>query len=81
MITVGGRLVAFIERGGRKVLTFTEDDEALRQAVDRLRKLAGRRRRFEIETVDGEKAVTTTLGVLLVEAGFVDSYKGLAFKG
>jgi len=81
VITAGGRLVVFIERGGRKILTFTDDEDLLRQAVDRLRKLAGRRRRFEIETVDGEKAVSTPLGALLVEAGFVDSYKGLAFKG
>ncbi len=81
VITVGGRLVAFVERGGRKVLTFTEDEGMLTQAVDCLRKLAGRRRRFEIETVDGTRAATTLLGGVLLESGFVDSYKGLAYKG
>jgi ATP-dependent Lhr-like helicase len=81
VITSGGRLALFIERGGRKVLTFTGDEDSLRQAGDLLRKLAQRRRRFEIETVDGAKAAATALGALLVEAGFVDSYKGLAFRG
>ena len=80
VITVGGGLVAFIERGGRKVLTFTGDDGVLNQAVDVLRKLGARRRRFEIETVDGERAAATPLGALLMGAGFTDSYKGLAFR-
>ncbi|MDH3605436.1 MAG: DEAD/DEAH box helicase [Acidimicrobiia bacterium] len=80
VITVGGALTVFVERGGRKLLTFTEDEGALNQTVDVLRKLAARRRRFEIETVDGERAATTPLGGLLLAAGFVDSYKGLAFR-
>jgi ATP-dependent Lhr-like helicase len=80
VITVGGRLVVFVERGGRKVLTFSADEGLLTQAVDPLRKLAGRRRRFEVETIDGERAAITSLGALLVASGFVDSYKGLAFR-
>ena len=80
VITVGGRLAVFVERGGRKVLTFTADDAALTAAVTGMRRLAGRRRRFEIETIDGEKAVNTALGSLLVASGFIDSYKGLAFR-
>ncbi len=80
IITVGGRLVVFVERGGRKVLTFPADEGLLTQAVDPLRKLAGRRRRFEIETIDGDRAAITPLGALLVASGFVDSYKGLAFR-
>ena len=64
----------------RKVLTFTADEGLLTQAVDPLRKLAGRRRRFEVETIDGERAAITPLGALLVASGFVDSYKGLAFE-
>lgn len=81
VVTVGGRLVVFVERGGRKLLTFTDDPGLLTQAVERLRKLAGRRRRFEVETIDGERAAVTQLGGLLVSAGFVDSYKGLTFRG
>jgi ATP-dependent Lhr-like helicase len=80
VITVGGQLVVFVERGGRKVLTFSADEGLLTQAVDPLRKLAGRRRRFEVETIDGERAAITPLGALLVASGFVDSYKGLAFR-
>jgi ATP-dependent Lhr-like helicase len=80
IITVGGRLVVFVERGGKKLLTFTTDEGALTAAVDGLRRLGRRRRRFEIETIDGEKAVHTPFGSLLVTAGFSDSYKGLAFR-
>ncbi|MBT8203517.1 MAG: DEAD/DEAH box helicase [Acidimicrobiia bacterium] len=80
VITVGGKLVVFVERGARRVLTFTTDDALLLRAVALIERLAARRRRFELETIDGEKAVNTPLGSLLVEAGFVDSYKGLAFR-
>jgi ATP-dependent Lhr-like helicase len=81
VITVGGALVGFVERGARRVLTFTGDEGTLTQAVAPLQTLARRRRRFEIETIDGARAATTVLGALMVSSGFVDSYKGLAFKG
>ena len=81
VITVGGALVAFVERGARRVLTFTADEGMLTQAMEPLRALARRRRRFEIETIDGARATTTVLGALMVSSGFVDSYKGLAYRG
>ncbi|MBT8215363.1 MAG: hypothetical protein KJO17_00780, partial [Acidimicrobiia bacterium] len=80
VITVGGDLAVFVERGGRRVLTFTEDEGMLTQTLEPLRALARRRRRFEIETIDGARAATTVLGALMVSSGFVDSYKGLAHR-
>jgi len=80
VITVGGALVVFVERGARRLLTFTEDEGVLTQALGPLQALARRRRRFEIETIDGARAATTMLGVLMLSSGFVDSYKGLAYR-
>ncbi|MEE8490275.1 MAG: DEAD/DEAH box helicase [Acidimicrobiia bacterium] len=81
VVTVGGRLVLFVERGVRRILTFTTDDVSLGQAAETLRLLAARRRRVEIETIDGQRAADTPLGNILASAGFVDSYKGLAYRG
>ena len=64
-----GRLVDLIDEGtGRGV-------KIMPWSVDYLVKSRLR------ETIDGARAATTTLGALMVSSGFVDSYKGLAFKG
>ncbi|MDP2623169.1 MAG: DEAD/DEAH box helicase [Actinomycetota bacterium] len=73
-----GRLVGFVERRGRTVLTFSSDADDLRSAADGLRTLArGRLRRMVLATVDGDPARTTALGAALLAEGFAESYKGL----
>ena len=76
----GGALVAFIERGGKRVLTFTDDPESLAGAAPGIAEVGRRRKRMTIETIDGRAARETPLGILLEESGFTDSYKGLAYK-
>jgi ATP-dependent Lhr-like helicase len=80
VVTVGGGLVLFVERGARKLLTFTDDESRLAHAVEALIGLGQRKRRLEIEQVDGVRAADTPLGKTLLEGGFVDSYKGLALR-
>ena len=81
VVTVGGQLGMFVERGARRILTFTADDALLSQGADTVRLMAARRRRGEIETIDGLRAAETPLGRILASSGFVDSYKGLAYRG
>ena len=78
VILIDGRLAAFVERDGRKVLTFADDPVAVAAALADLAERTGRRR--VISTVDGEPAQQTPLGAALLTAGFVASYKGLAHR-
>ena len=76
---IDGELAAYLERGAHSVVTFgvTGWAASLRTLVD-----SGRRRSLEIRKVDAlpardvEHAVTE-----LREAGFVDGYKGLVYRG
>ncbi len=82
VLLVDGELVAFVERGGRKVITFTDDDEVLDKAAGLIVDLAATRlRRMEIEMVDGAPTAHTPFGARLAQAGFRQSYKGLAYRG
>lgn len=78
---VDGRLVLYIERGGKTVLTFTTDEEDLaaasRSLVAVVRDRIGALR---IERVDGEFAVGSPLGVQLAEAGFSATPQGLRLR-
>jgi ATP-dependent Lhr-like helicase len=79
VVLAGGRLIAFVERGGRRVLTFSDDRADLAAAAAALADLGTRRiRRMTVATVDGDPADRTALGRLLLESGFAASYKGLA---
>ena len=78
---VDGLLTAFVERGGRTVLAFTEDTDALQATAVTLHGLATRRlRRMVVATVDGAPAEETALGRALLQTGFTQSYKGLAAR-
>jgi ATP-dependent Lhr-like helicase len=82
VVLAAGRLAAYVERGGRRVLTFSADEADLAAAAGSLAEL-GRTRRLRrpvVGTVDGEPAAATPLGRLLQEAGFVPSYRGLALR-
>jgi len=76
VILLDGSLAAFVERGGRRVLTFPGADiPAVAACFADPGGRGGRRR--TVETIDGRPAQETALGAALLEAGFVASYKGL----
>ncbi len=79
VVLVDGTLAAFVERGGRKVLTFTDEPGTIGGAIADL--YARRLRRATVETIDGEPAASTPLGGALRAHGYVTSYKGLAYRG
>ncbi len=82
VVLVEGALAAFVERGGRKLLTFSADPDRLATLSGAVADLYRRRmRRATVETVDGEPAGSTALGAELRNHGYVTSYKGLAYRG
>jgi ATP-dependent Lhr-like helicase len=77
-----GRMLAFVERGGRTVLSFGEQPDDFAAAAEGVRILArGRLRRMVVATVDGQPAAATALGRALIADGFVEGYKGLTITG
>jgi ATP-dependent Lhr-like helicase len=83
VVLVDGGCVAYLERGGRTLLTFTaasavEDHDVWVNAIVEAHK-EGRLGRLQIERIDDEPARTSRYAPLLRSAGFADGYKGLTF--
>jgi ATP-dependent Lhr-like helicase len=81
---VAGAPVFYIERGGRTVLTFTEEPEALRAAAFALAELvaAGRLDDLTITTIDGTSihGLNTAAARALRDAGFSVTPRGLRLR-
>ena len=78
VVLVNGSLGAFVERGGRTVLTF---GDTLEQVADGLVDVAARRGgRLTIATVDGEPATSGRMGDVLRSSGFTPGYRGLTYR-
>ena len=79
---VDGELALFVERGGKTVLTFTDDPEALDAAAHALAGLVKHRRvdKLMIERVDGETIHGSPLAPVLVAAGFAPTPRGLRLR-
>ena len=81
VVLVDGRLVAFVERGGRTVATFSDDAGDVASAAAAIRRLGETRiPRMTVATIDGVSASDTPLGRALQQGGFARSYKGLALR-
>jgi ATP-dependent Lhr-like helicase len=82
VVLVDGRLVIYVERGGRTLLTYVDDLESLQPAVDALA-LAVREGvlgRITVERADGGDVFDTPLARALSDAGFRPSTKGLRLR-
>jgi ATP-dependent Lhr-like helicase len=79
VVLVHGHACAYLERGGKKLLTFPAAADHPGW-VDALASLvgSGRVRRLRIESVDGASAASCAWADPLRAAGFVDGYKGLS---
>lgn len=82
VVLVDGSLVLYLERGGRTVLSFTDDGEILRAAASDLAATAKTRRleTLTIEKVNGEGVYGTELALALQEAGFVVTPRGYTLR-
>ncbi|MEV0293430.1 ATP-dependent helicase [Nocardia sp. NPDC050710] len=78
-----GELVLYLERGGKTLLTFTEDPDTRRSAASALAGLVRDRRvdSLVIDRVDGESVHGNTFADFLTEAGFSATPRGLRLRG
>ena len=82
VVLIDGELVLYLERGGRTVLAFSEDDDVLAAATRGLAAEA-RARRLEtltVEKVNGIGTYSSPLARHLRTAGFVEAPKGLSLR-
>ncbi|MEX2394349.1 MAG: DEAD/DEAH box helicase, partial [Actinomycetota bacterium] len=79
VVLIDGACAAYLERGGRSLLTFGVDGPWA-EAVASLQK-EGRVRSIVIEKINGGTATTAPEADALQDAGFSESYKGLSLRG
>ncbi|GAA3331947.1 ATP-dependent helicase [Curtobacterium albidum] len=80
--TVDGRLVVYVERGGKSVLTFTDDPADLLAAARSIAAVVrSGLRKLAVERVDGEFVLESPLGSALREAGFTATPQGVRLRG
>ena len=82
MVLVGGRLAIYVERGGRTLLSYTDDQDLLQPAVDALALAAreGILGKLHVERADGEAVQGTPFGDALMDAGFRATSRGLRLR-
>jgi ATP-dependent Lhr-like helicase len=82
VVLVDGLPVLYVERGGRSLLSFTEDDAALRAAAAALARAVreGWLGSLAVERADGVGSLASHLAEVLTEAGFRATPKGLRLR-
>ena len=82
VVLVDGSCVLYVERGGKTLLSFTDEPARLTPAVDALALAVrdGALGKLTVEKADGEPALTSTLGLALEEAGFRPTPRGLRLR-
>jgi ATP-dependent helicase Lhr and Lhr-like helicase len=88
VVLVDGDLTVYVERGGRTLLTFSDDVEDLTSAVGALATACrqGALGRLTVERADGQNILAlgdrpTALRQALEDAGFVATPRGLRLRG
>jgi ATP-dependent Lhr-like helicase len=74
-----GALVAYVERGGKTLLTFTDEPDALSAGVEALAEVVrrGHIARISVERANGESVFGTPLALAMTRAGFRETHRGL----
>jgi ATP-dependent Lhr-like helicase len=86
VVTVDGLLTVYVERGGRTLLTWSEDQDALTPAMNALADAArrGALGRLTVEKADGQALIgsggETPIRLALSAAGFIATPKGLRLR-
>ncbi|WP_189336778.1 Lhr family helicase [Actinoplanes ianthinogenes] len=83
VVLVGGELVLYVERGGRTLLSFADDAEALTAAGQALAGSvrSGALGAMSVERADGESVHASPLREALTAAGFRATPRGLRLRG
>jgi ATP-dependent Lhr-like helicase len=82
VVLVDGALVLYVERGGRTLLSWSDDPETLRVAADALALSVrdGALGSLRVERADGDAVESTPLGEALAAAGFHVTPRGLRLR-
>ncbi|MFT2817696.1 ATP-dependent helicase [Leifsonia sp. A12D58] len=82
VVIVDGELALYIERGGKSVVLFIDDDAAVSSAATAVAQLIthGSVAQLGIETVNGEFILGTPLGKALQQVGFAAIPRGLKLR-
>jgi ATP-dependent Lhr-like helicase len=83
VVLVDGRLVLYVERGGRTLLSWADEPGALQRAVDALALAIreGALGKLTVERADGESIIDSPLAAALEAAGFHPTPRGLRLRG
>jgi len=83
VVLVAGELTLYVERGGRTLLSFMDDEQALATAAKTLADAVhtGALGALSVERADGEAVFTSPLRDALTSAGFRATPKGLRLRG
>ncbi|GAA1812141.1 ATP-dependent helicase [Planosporangium flavigriseum] len=81
-VLVDGELALYVERGGRTLLSFVDDTDALAAAAKALAEAvhAGALGAMSVERADGEGILSSPLGDALAAAGFRATPRGLRLR-
>ncbi|MFJ6674155.1 ATP-dependent helicase [Actinosynnema sp. NPDC091369] len=82
VVMVDGLATLYVERGGRSLLSFTEEEDSLRAAAQALSRAVrdGWLGQLAVQKADGELALGSHLATILQEAGFRATPKGLRLR-
>ena len=82
VVLVDGELVVYVERGGRTLLSYTDDPDILQPAADALALAAreGALGKLSVEKADGEAIQGSPLADALLEVGFKPTSRGLRLR-
>jgi ATP-dependent Lhr-like helicase len=82
VVLVDGRCVIYVERGGRTLLSFSDDPAVLQPAADALAVAVrdGALGKLQVERADGSPVVASPLGAALESAGFRPTPRGLRLR-
>jgi ATP-dependent Lhr-like helicase len=82
VILVNGHLIVYVEKGGRTLLTYSDDDALLQPAIDALVLAArdGMLGRLTVQKADGEAIEDSPFAKALLAAGFRYTSRGLRLR-
>jgi ATP-dependent Lhr-like helicase len=82
VVLVDGRCVIYVERGGRTLLSFSDDPAVLQPAADALALAVrdGALGKLQVERADGTPVLASALGTALESAGFRPTPRGLRLR-
>jgi ATP-dependent helicase Lhr and Lhr-like helicase len=82
VVLVDGELALYVERGGKTLLSWSDDPACVQPAADALALAVreGMLGKLAVERADGEAVLTSPLGVALEQAGFRPTPRGLRLR-